>query len=317
LWVGLAFIDGVPAAGDPMDVEVEPHGTVELITIGGDTDANGVADFDYTPLGDRELRLDVHSCGHVPGRRRLKRVCQDAFVVRGLDVEPSSVMLAPGGTQQFQATLFGRPATVTWSTTTGTIDPAGDLTAGTTPGNFEVRATNPVDGRSTAATVTITGTTTTTVPGNPSVLGEWQGIVEVTNSGVPNNAVSCTDSPDCARMTVQQSGGGLRLAFCNSKESSCDASAITRQCALLFDASETGVGLAGTSVNNNPPCCIGCVGQNRVYGCALTATLNVGPSGQQTLDGTFGGGVTSCGANTGGLATHFTFCRPNPCPVTP
>jgi hypothetical protein len=124
-----------------------------------------LAEFDYTPLGDRELRLDIHSCGDVPGRRRLKRVCQDAFVVRGLEVTPPSVTLAPGGTQQFQATLFGQPANVTWSATTGSIDASGALTAGTTPGTFEVRATNPVDGRSTAATVTITGrTSTTTLP---------------------------------------------------------------------------------------------------------------------------------------------------------
>jgi hypothetical protein len=315
--VGLVFIDGVPATGDPMDVEVDPHGTVELITIGGDTDPNGVAAFDYTPLGDRELRLDVHSCAHVPGSRRLRRVCQDAFVVRGLDVEPSSVTLAPGGTQQFQATLFGQPIAVTWSTTTGTIDQSGNLAAGTTPGSFEVRATNPVDGRSTAATVTVTGTTTTTVPASGDILGEWRGIMVLTNNGVPNAAVSCTDSPDCARMTVQQSAGGLRLAYCNSKETFCNLPALTQQCSLLFDGSATGGALMATSVDNNPPCCIGCVGQNRFYGCTLTATLTVDPSGQQTLDGTFGGSVTSCGVNNGGLATHFTFCRPNPCAVTP
>jgi hypothetical protein len=313
--VGLAFIDGVAASGDRMEVRVTPHGTQEGPPI-GDTDGSGTIEFSFTPLGDRDLRLDVHSCADVPGRRRLKRVCQDAFVVRGLDVEPPSVTLAPGGTQQFQATRFGQPAAVTWSTTTGTIDQSGNLTAGTAPGRFEVRARNPVDGRSTAAAVTITSTTTTTMPA--TVLGEWQGIVEVTNNGVPNAGVSCTNSSGCARMTVQQSGAGLRLAFCNSKETFCSSSAVTQQCSLLFDASTTGGGFMGTSVDNNAPCCIGCVGQNRVYGCVLAATFTVDPSGQQTLDGTFGGSVTSCPApGTGTLATHFTFCRPNPCPVTP
>ncbi len=92
--VGLAFIDGVAATGDTMEVQVTPHGVQEGPPI-GDTDAAGIIEFSFTPLGDRELRLDVHACGHVPGRRRLKRVCQDAFVIRGLAVEPAQATLPP------------------------------------------------------------------------------------------------------------------------------------------------------------------------------------------------------------------------------
>ena len=173
--VGLVFRDGTPATGYLMEVRETPHGAHEGLAV-GDTDATGTREFTFTPLGDRELRIDVRACANVAGRRRLRQVCQDAFVVRGLVLTPTSATLDEGGTQQFQTTLFGRPAPVTWSTTTGSIDDDGLLTAGTTPGSFEVRATNPVDGRLVTATVavgrvtttTVTSTTTTTLPA-PSI----------------------------------------------------------------------------------------------------------------------------------------------------
>ena len=297
--VGLAFIDGVPATGDTMDVEVDPHGTVELITIGGDTDANGVAEFDYTPLGDRELRLDIHSCGHVPGRRRLKRVCQDAFVVRGLDVTPPSVTLAPGGTQQFQATLFGQPVTVTWSTTTGSIDQTGLLTAGTAPGTFEVRATNPVDGRSTAASVTIPGTTTTTVPVPPGLEGLWVGRYTVTfPGGIP-------PTHGCGAMSVSaQPTGGLRLLVCT--DDWCGVITHFADCAPVFDVSASGSSFSGLMVNHTGQCCRGCPGQERGWenGCQITGGLTTPAGGTPHLTASFDTSVSSC-FPAGGVTTSL------------
>lgn len=181
LSVGLAFIDGVPATGATMAVDIRPRGTVELFAGPFDTNPDGSFAADFTPAGDRELRLDIRSCGHVPGRRRLGRVCQDAFVVRGLRVEPAQATLAPGATQSFQAVLFGQPtAAVDWSATGGALDATETFTAGGTPGTFEVRATSTVDGHSAAATVVITGTTVTTTSSTSTTTlpGNLQGVIE-------------------------------------------------------------------------------------------------------------------------------------------
>jgi len=164
LHVGLDFIDGARASGDRMLVDITPHGTVEL-TVPADTNPDRSFAIDFTPRGDRELRLDIHSCGDVPGRRRLKSVCQDAFVVRGFEVRPPTITVAPGFTQQFGAFLFDQPTTaVTWSATGGTVDATGRFTAGSQPGSFKVRATSTVDQNVATADVTIGSATTTTVP---------------------------------------------------------------------------------------------------------------------------------------------------------
>lgn len=165
LHVGLDFIDGPRASGDRMLVDITPHGTVEL-TVPADTNPDRSFAIDFTPKGDRELQLDIHSCGDVPGRRRLRSVCQDAFVVRGFEVRPPSISGAPGFTQQFGAFLFDQPTSaVTWSTTGGTVDATGNFTAGSQAGSFKVRATSTVDQHVATADVTIgSATPTTTVP---------------------------------------------------------------------------------------------------------------------------------------------------------
>src|SRR5262249_11272030 len=163
LHVGLDFIDGMRATGDRMLVDITPNGTVEL-TVPADTNPDRSFAIASTPQGDRELRLDIHACGDVPGKRRLKSVCQDAFVVRGFEVRPPTATVALGGTQQFGAFLFDQPTgNVTWSTTGGTVDGAGRFTAGSQPGRFEGRATSTVDQSVAKATVTVgNGATTTT-----------------------------------------------------------------------------------------------------------------------------------------------------------
>ena len=140
----------------------------------------------------------------------------------------------------------------------------------------------------------------------PGLLGEWSGRATILDAGVP---ISIHD----ARVTVQQEGNGLRIWFCNAAESSCAGPAQTQECALQFTATAAGTGFAGTGVDNNSPCCIGCVGQNRVYGCAITATLSAA-SGQLTLEGDIGGGVTFCPGTQPVVTTHFEVCRP-PCPA--
>ncbi len=221
LVVGLVFIDGVPATGDRMLVDIVPHGTVEL-TVPGDTNPDGSFAVDFTPQGDRELRLDIHSCGDVPGRRRLKKVCQDAFVVRGLDVEPSQATVGRGASQQFTATLFGRPApTINWSTTGGAIDQTGDFTAGDTPGTFEVRATNAADGRSATATVVIPGC------GFPAgALPPGSYALTCTNCMVTGTILDC----DCRRINQTVVHTTIDISDCQSEPSNNDGSLFCDHC---------------------------------------------------------------------------------------
>lgn len=188
--VGLVFRDGTPATGDVMEVRETPRGTHEGLAI-GDTDATDTREFTFTPLGDRELRIDVRACANVAGHRRLRQVCQDAFVIRGLTLAPTAATLEEGGAQQFAATLFGHAAAVAWSTTTGSIDADGLLTAGTTAGTFEVRATNPVDGRSATATVVVGSVTTTTATSTTT-----------TTLGGPSIAIVSRDSSIFAQVSV-------------------------------------------------------------------------------------------------------------------
>ena len=114
---------------------------------------------------------------------------------------------------------------------------------------------------------------------------------------------------------MQSVPGGLRIAWCNGIESQCGGSAASQQCALLFDGHATAAGLTGVGFDNNFPCCVGCIGQSRVYGCQINATVTVNGK-QQTLEGTFGGTVTFCPSDANGtVLTHFKVCRPKPCAV--
>jgi hypothetical protein len=151
-----------------------------------------------------------------------------------------------------------------------------------------------------------------TIPSAPkaSLLGDWQGDMEISAG---TSTIPCVD-PLCARLFVQTEGNGLRIWYCDGNESQCDASAKGEQCALQFTAAASGNSFTGTGVDNNAPCCIGCLGQNRAYGCGISATLSVDSTGEQTLEGDFLGTVTSCPSdNSGFLSTHFKFCRPSPC----
>jgi hypothetical protein len=139
--------------------------------------------------------------------------------------------------------------------------------------------------------------------------------MEVRFDGSPLFGCQSND-PLCARLTVQSGPNGLRIAYCNGSETFCSASAATQQCSLLFDGNAAPGGFTAVGVDNNPPCCIGCLGQNRVYGCRLTATVTIDSHGQQTLEGTFPGSVTFCPSDPAGQGvTHFKMCRPKPCAV--
>lgn len=322
--VGLTFLDGTPATGDRMEVQVIPRGTEEGSPIGA-TDASGTIEFTFTPLGDRELRLDVHACADVAGRRRLRQVCQDAFVIRGLALAPGSATVAPGGTQQFTATLFGQPATVTWSTTAGSIDAHGLLTAGTTSGTFEVRATNPVDGRSTAATVVVgnaTTTTTTTLPGSSiAIVSRDSSVfarVSVASACQPNTAGDQVRStsldpfapPAVGRSLTCTSPNGLGGTFTETESAAASqsTSVTLNSAASLLVVTGTLSASASADIACNPPhpSCPNHGSQGTGSGSGIGVEFDVlGASQPYRLDES-GGPTTNCGFQLRNRVTFAT-----------
>ncbi|MES2124955.1 MAG: OmpA family protein [Gemmatimonadota bacterium] len=75
----------------------------------------------------------------------------------GVTVTPGSVTLERGATANFSAVALhcGKPRDVTWTATGGEISATGMYTAGSTPGNYTVTATEPKEGLTGTATVTI------------------------------------------------------------------------------------------------------------------------------------------------------------------
>jgi hypothetical protein len=161
-----------------------------------------------------------------------------------------------------------------------------------------------------------TGDRTLTIDTHPpNLLGKWQGTFEF-DSGFGTTLTCLPDEPLCAHLTVTAEPNGLRLAYCNDTEIPCTGSAAGAQCSLLFGGVVAPGGFVGVGFDNNPPCCVGCIGQDRVYGCTITATVTTDRHGQQTLEAMFPGGVTFCSSDpTDAGVTHLKLCRPKPCPV--
>src|SRR5579872_2546729 len=78
-------------------------------------------------------------------------IIQAAAPTVQVTVNPTSITLAPGGTQQFTAAVTGSSNTaVTWTATGGTITASGLYTGGQTTGSFTVAATSVADASKSA-----------------------------------------------------------------------------------------------------------------------------------------------------------------------
>jgi hypothetical protein len=91
---------------------------------------------------------------------------REAPVLTDIFVSPDPATLVVGATQAFTATGYDQygapvPFTAEWTATGGTIDPAGEYTAGLTPGAFQVTAMDLPTGIFSIATVTVTDAVTT------------------------------------------------------------------------------------------------------------------------------------------------------------
>lgn len=172
--VGFAFGDGPTEFSSGMAVNVlsigaNPAGATEV------TDDSGAVELTLTP-DSGSVEIEVDACiGFAVGAGAITgaSVCQQAFIVRGLVVSPSSVTVTPGASQQFTAQLLGVDEPVTWSVTGGSIDANGLYTAGATPGTFTVTATG-VANPSLVATAEVTIEEDTGEPVTSAWLGTAQ-----------------------------------------------------------------------------------------------------------------------------------------------
>jgi hypothetical protein len=159
--VGFAFGDGpteffTGMVANVLTTGASPAGATEF------TDEDGRIELTLTP-DSGSVSIEIDACigigGFNSGPLVAGFVCQEAFIVRGLVIDPNEAEVSPGDTVSFAALLGGSAANVNWSATGGTIDSSGLYTAGNQEGTFQVTATS-VDDPSLTATATVQITAT-------------------------------------------------------------------------------------------------------------------------------------------------------------
>jgi hypothetical protein len=154
--VGFAFGDGPTEFSFGMAVNVLTDGAApaEASEV---TDQSGRVELTLTP-DSPSVEIQIDACIGIGGFASAlvgASVCQEAFIIRGLVVSPSTVTLAPGASQQFTAELLGVDEEVTWSADGGSIDEGGVFVAGNNAGTVTVTATS-VANPSLVATARVT-----------------------------------------------------------------------------------------------------------------------------------------------------------------
>jgi hypothetical protein len=314
--VGHAFGTGEIRFDVPIDVNAIGEQGVDEVSQEGQSGPSGVFETSFTPSGGENVRIDVEACLS-PDDEELQlvlAVCQEAFVVRGLVVSPIRSTLEPGQSQHFIAELGGAAVPVTWSAEGGTIDANGLFTAGSQNGSFTITATSVANPDQTStATVTIEGEATSGFP----LSAVWGGPVVV--HGVDLNGNPSTNTlPGLLQTTFTPSTGALNVRSCSDSGFNGDGMCIDNHCDALWEGTVSGDQATFMQVNHTSPCAIGDPGQNRLYGCVLTATFSEDGDGTQRLTGGGDGDFFSC---------HFeedvTFevcipgCPPEEAPVDP
>jgi len=251
------------------------------------TDENGVVALAMTPEGGN-LRIEVDACvGNVPGAGPLvgEFACQEAFIVRGLVVTPTRVTLGPGARQEFSAQLVGIDESVTWSAEGGTIDQTGLFVAGGAVGTFTVTATSIEDpSRTATAEVTVE-----VEESNFPTSALWKGTTVFHRD---NGTEFVQDGQ--LRTTFDPSTGAL---FASSCQEPTDCLGLNVGCDALWEGTVSGNQISFTQFNHTNACAIGRPGQNRGYGCTLTATMVQDADGTVRLVGSGDGTFFSCGGN--------------------
>jgi outer membrane protein OmpA-like peptidoglycan-associated protein len=110
--------------------------------------------YDYMPKDDPE-HGSYRNIGANAGLSLILNNCNKS--ADGVTLAPTSVTLDPGQRTNFTASAMrcGKDSPVTFTATGGTITESGEYTAGSSPGTFQVTATEPRSGLSSNASVVI------------------------------------------------------------------------------------------------------------------------------------------------------------------
>ena len=240
-----------------------------------------------TPEGGN-LRIEVDACvGNVPGAGPLvgEFACQEAFILRGLVVTPARVTLGPGARRDFAAQLVGVDEPVTWSAEGGSIDQTGLFIAGGAAGTFTVTAISIEDpSRTATAEVTVE-----VEESNFPTSALWEGPVVFHR----DNGTEFVQEGQL-RTTFDPSTGAL---FASSCQGAADCLGLNVGCDALWEGTVSGNQISFTQFNHTNACAIGRPGQNRGYGCTLTATMVQDAGGTVRLVGSGDGTFFSCGGD--------------------
>lgn len=206
-----------------------------------------------------------------------------------ISVSPTTVTMAPGGTQTFGATVIGSTNTaVTWSATGGTITQAGVYTAGAVAGIYKVKAIPAADPTKSASAAVTVGTpvSVSISPTSASVgVGQTRQFA-ATVTGTTNTAV-----------TWSATGGTITSGGLFTAGSSAGTFAVTARSAA--DTSKTGVSSVtvtqAVSVSITPTSATVQAGQTQQFTAAVAGSGNASVTWEAT-----GGTVSSAGLFTAG-----------------
>lgn len=195
-----------------------------------------------------------------------------------ISISPTSATLAPGGHQQFVATVNGTASTaVTWTATGGTVTANGLYTAGSVPGNFNVTATSMDDPtQSSTATVTVGGsgvllsslrrqTYAQALAGTTSPCGDDE---QSTLSPGNSSSSSYSHTAQCTRTSLDATGEASSSLTYTITGSSAGLTAVTASGTLVVKATGTQTGALG---QGNVDLVLGFVGQ---AGYQITGSLS-------------------------------------------
>ncbi len=246
-----------------------------------------------------EIMRFVSTVGTQGMRPKLTIVIASATTGVQVSLNPTSVTLNPGQTQQFTSTVTGSTNTaVTWSATGGTISSTGLFTAGSTAGStFAVTATSAADTtRKATAAVSVRAISVTispkTVTLNPGQTQQFSATV----SGTTNTAVTWTATGG----TISSSG--LFTAGSTTGTSFTVTAASVANTAKKDTATVTIQAPAVISVTISPKTATLNPGQTQQFAATVSGTANTAVTWTAT-----GGTISSSGLFTAGSTAGTAF----------
>ena len=226
-------------------------------------------------------------------------VSVSAAPVVAVSISPGLASVSTGGTQQFTASVTGNSNTaVTWSATGGSITAAGLYTAGSSGGNFTVKATSVADStKSASASVTVNAPPVVAVtisPVSASMLSGGSQQFKATVTGSSNTAVNWSATAGSVTTAGLYTAPGTAGTFSVTATSAADSTK-SASATVTVSVPEVAVSLSPGSASLS-------TGGTQQFAATVTGSSNTAVNWSAT-----GGTITSAGLYTApGTAGSFT-----------